>query len=143
MSQAFMKPRFVGKARRCRKRAEERPQDVMGRRQVYWIHPDPLGQIRPLARHLLELLGEFRIRDFHSLDEIFDAPRICDASQRMPKKRQVADQRPNPQRDNKGQNGQRESQPFGQFALQPEPISMRHAVGLFFAYRPSTILGTR
>ncbi len=86
-----MKPGFVGKARRCGERGEERPQHLVRSWQIYRIHPHSLGQKSLLGGQLLELLGEFRVRDLHPLDEIFDAARISDAGQRVPKKRQVAD----------------------------------------------------
>ena len=91
MRQALMEPGFVGKARRCGERGEKRPQYFVRSWQIYRIHPHPLGQKSLLRGQLLELLGEFRVWDLDPLDEIFDAARISDASQRVPKKRQVAD----------------------------------------------------
>ena len=112
-----MKPGFVGKAGRCGECGEKRPQYLVRSWQIYWIHAHSFGQKSLLGGQLLELLGEFRVWELHPLDEIFDAARISDAGQRVPKKRQVADERPNYQRDNKGQNGQCQSVPFWQFAF--------------------------
>ena len=82
-----MKPGFVGKARRRGEGGEERPEYFVWSWQVYRIHPRSLGEIPLLGGHLLELFGEFRVRDLHSLGEIFDVAGIRDAGQGVPKKR--------------------------------------------------------